>query len=74
MYTHAGVTKLLSPTVLVCCEFEFDVFCICDVIELATALECQKQLLMSSISNLGRRESLEIAVNVEYSTKNFAKH
>ena len=35
---------------------------ICDVIELTTALECQKQLLMSSISNLGGRESLEIAV------------
>ena len=31
-------------------------------IELTTALECQKQLLMSSISNLGGRESLEIAV------------
>ena len=35
---------------------------ICDVIELTTALECQKQLLMSSISNLGGRKSLEIAV------------
>ena len=33
-------------------------------IELTTALECQKQLLMSSISNLGGRESLEIAVNL----------
>ena len=33
-------------------------------IELTTALECQKQLLMSSISNLGGRESLEIAVMV----------
>ena len=31
-------------------------------IELTTALECQKQLLMSSISNLGGRQSLEIAV------------
>ena len=31
-------------------------------IELTTALECQEQLLMSSISNLGGRESLEIAV------------
>ena len=31
-------------------------------IELTTALEGQKQLLMSSISNLGGRESLEIAV------------
>ena len=31
-------------------------------IELTTALECQKQLVMSSISNLGGRESLEIAV------------
>ena len=31
-------------------------------IELTTELECQKQLLMSSISNLGGRESLEIAV------------
>ena len=31
-------------------------------IELTTALECHKQLLMSSISNLGGRESLEIAV------------
>ena len=30
--------------------------------ELTTALKCQKQLLMSSISNLGGRESLEIAV------------
>ena len=30
--------------------------------ELTTALECQKQLLMSSLSNLGGRESLEIAV------------
>ena len=30
------------------------------VIELATALECQKQLLMSSISNLGGRKSLLI--------------
>ena len=35
-------------------------------IELTTALECQKQLLMSSISNLGGRESLEIAVIVSY--------
>ena len=34
-----------------------------DVIELATALKRQKQLLMSSISNLGGRESLQIAVN-----------
>ena len=33
-------------------------------IELTTALECQKQLLMSSISNLGGRESLEIAVKI----------
>ena len=32
-------------------------------IQLTTALECQKQLLMSSISNLGGRKSLEIAVN-----------
>ena len=32
-------------------------------IELTTAHECQKQLLMSSISNLGGRESLEIAVS-----------
>ena len=31
-------------------------------IELTTTLECQKQLLMSSISNLGGRESREIAV------------
>ena len=31
-------------------------------IKLTTALECQKQLLMSSISNLGGRESLETAV------------
>ena len=31
-------------------------------IKLMTALECQKQLLMSSISNLGGRESLETAV------------
>ena len=31
--------------------------------KLTTAHECQKQLLMSSISNLGGRESLEIAVN-----------
>ena len=31
-------------------------------IELTIALECQKQLLMSSISNLGGYESLEIAV------------
>ena len=30
--------------------------------ELTTALECQKQLLMSCISNLGGRKSLEIAV------------
>ena len=35
-------------------------------IELTTALECQKQLLMSSISNLGGRESLEIAVTYNY--------
>ena len=32
-------------------------------IELTTVVECQKQLLMSSISNLGGRESLEIAVS-----------
>ena len=38
---------------------------ICDAIELATALKCQKQLLMSSISNLGGRESLEIAVKAK---------
>ena len=31
-------------------------------IELTTTLECQKQLLMSSISNLGGRESRETAV------------
>ena len=37
---------------------------ICDVIELTTALECQKQLLMSGISNLGGHESLEIAVMI----------
>ena len=36
--------------------------------ELTTALECQKQLLMSSISNLGGRESLEIAVIKKYKT------
>ena len=35
---------------------------LCDIIELSTALKCQKQLLMSSISNLGGRESLEVAV------------
>ena len=34
-------------------------------IELTTTLECQKQLLMSSISNLGGRESREIAVFLE---------
>ena len=33
-------------------------------IELTTTLECQKQLLMSSISNLGGRESREIAVRL----------
>ena len=33
-------------------------------IELTTALECQNQLLMSSISNLVCRESLEIAVTL----------
>ena len=33
-------------------------------IELTTTLECQKQLLMSSISNLGGRKSLKIAVKV----------
>ena len=32
-------------------------------IELTTTLECQKQLLMSSISNLGGRESREIPVS-----------
>ena len=37
---------------------------ICDAIEWATALKCQKQLMMSSILNLGGRESLEIAVNI----------
>ena len=31
-------------------------------IELTTTLECQKQLLMSSFSNFGGRESREIAV------------
>ena len=41
------------------CEFEFGVF-----IKLMIAHECQKQLLMSSISNLSGRESLEIAVNL----------
>ena len=35
--------------------------------ELTTALECPKQLLMSSISNLSGRESLEIAVIDVYS-------
>ena len=49
--------------ILVCCEFKFGVF-LCDVTELTTALECQKPLLMSSISNLGGRESLEIAVTI----------
>ena len=37
---------------------------ICDVIELTTALECQQQLFMSGISNLGGRESPEIAVRL----------
>ena len=38
---------------------------ICDIIiELSTALKCQKQLLMSSISNLGSRESPEIALTL----------
>ena len=36
---------------------------ICDVIELTTALECQKQLLILTISNLGGWESLEIAAS-----------
>ena len=47
---------------------------ICDVIELTTALECQKQLLMSSISNLGGRESLEIAVASEITFKTLNQH
>ena len=38
--------------------------------ELTTALECQKQLLMSSISNLGGRESLEIAVKISFLAEN----
>ena len=48
----------------------------CDVIELATALECQKQLLMSSISNLGGRQSLEIAVTISsrFSILQFSKY
>ena len=46
-----------------CWEYEFGVF-LFDVIELATARECQKQLLMFSISNLSGRESLEIAVRL----------
>ena len=38
---------------------------ICDIIiELSTALKCQKQLLISSISNLGSRESPEIALTL----------
>ena len=47
----------------------------CDVIELATALECLKQLLMSSISNLGGRQSLEIAVTISsrFSILQFSK-
>ena len=36
-------------------------------IELTTAFECQKQLLMSSIPNLGGRESLAIAVTAKIS-------
>ena len=44
--------------IFVCYKFKFD-----DVIELATALKCQKQLLMPSILNLGGRGSLKIAVN-----------
>ena len=40
-------------------------------IKLTTALECQKQLLMSSISNLGGRESLETAVNNAQLLPNF---
>ena len=35
---------------------------ICDIIELTTAPNCQKTIIVSSISNLGGRESLEIAV------------
>ena len=38
----------------------------CGVIELATALECQKQLLVSSISNLDARVSLEIGIRPWY--------
>ena len=53
---------LSSSKILVNCEINsnFAYF-----IKLTTALECQKQLLMSSISNLGGRESLEIAVNIQ---------
>ena len=44
-------------------QFVCNIFCAANSnIELATALKCQKQLLMLSISNLGGRESLEIAV------------
>ena len=39
-------------------------------IELTSALECQKQLLMSSISNLGGRESLKIAVTTKSKKNN----
>ena len=37
-------------------------------IELTTTLECQKQLLMSNISNLGGRESRETAVRIAAKT------
>ena len=46
------------------CEFEFGVF-LFDGIGSATALECQKQVLMSGISNSSGRESLEIAVKIK---------
>ena len=59
---HFVLLCLLSLCeILVCWKSEFGVF-LFDVNELATALECQKQLLMLSISNFGGRESLEIAV------------
>ena len=45
-----------------CSEFEFGVFLFVMLLNWRPHLKCQKQLLMSSISNLGGCESLEIAV------------
>ena len=64
--TRYGFCSILGENTAFCVYLVHMKYCVLQIriwrILLTTTLECQKQLLMSSISNLGGRESREIAV------------